>query len=611
MGIQIKTVRVSGFRCLENVEVDLSKVTLLLGINNSGKTSLIKALELALGDYSRYLSDEDFYIGIDGKTHDQIVVDVLFVPSVVDDTKPQTFSRLWRVFFEDSIQSEADDKQFVAFRTVVKQESTKTRYEIKRYSLIKWEKKEIWLNHMEKNQKKLSFRLNAIQYFSIKAQRDIFADLKERSSFIGRVLSGINYDEADIENLETMIAEINNAVVNKCEHLGNLKLYLDELSQTIDVPGETELTPLPRNVRDLSKGFSINFKKNGEPFFSMEYHGMGTRSWASLLTVKAFVEITKKAFEDEYEAFFPIVAIEEPENHLHPNAQRTLYQQISSIQGQVIISTHSPYIAGQASLEEIRYLKGMPVTVHEIDDSLEKEEKRRLEREVIHSRGELLFSKILVLFEGETEEQMLPALFEKYTNFTPFSLGINFISVHGSGAKYKPYFHLAKSFDIPVFVFSDGESRIIKDLSKYYCDIFGIQDITHEPNVVILDGTNIEGYLVNNGFQEIVEASIERCYEKENYIDRWIRKNRNHIPTKEKRSSKFVSALPSQPIYMAKTKSHSAEKNRKIAILEILGRNKPMYAKAITDNLILLPPNEYPDKFKELFDRIKDKVGTL
>ena len=60
MSIQLDTVRICGFRGIANLEITLPKVTVLLGQNNSGKTSVIKALQLALGDYSRYLSDEDF-----------------------------------------------------------------------------------------------------------------------------------------------------------------------------------------------------------------------------------------------------------------------------------------------------------------------------------------------------------------------------------------------------------------------------------------------------------------------------------------------------------------------------------------------------------------------
>ena len=60
MSILIDTIRISGFRGIKNLEMSLSRITGLIGTNNSGKTSLLKALHLALGDYSRQLSEEDF-----------------------------------------------------------------------------------------------------------------------------------------------------------------------------------------------------------------------------------------------------------------------------------------------------------------------------------------------------------------------------------------------------------------------------------------------------------------------------------------------------------------------------------------------------------------------
>ncbi|MCD5425139.1 MAG: ATP-binding protein [Methanosarcinaceae archaeon] len=50
MSILIKTVRIKGFRGLENIEVDLEQVTVLIGMNNSGKTSFLKAIQIALGN---------------------------------------------------------------------------------------------------------------------------------------------------------------------------------------------------------------------------------------------------------------------------------------------------------------------------------------------------------------------------------------------------------------------------------------------------------------------------------------------------------------------------------------------------------------------------------
>ena len=58
--ILIDTIRISGFRGIKDIEISLFRVTLLIGINNSEKTSVLKAMQLALGDYHRFISDEDF-----------------------------------------------------------------------------------------------------------------------------------------------------------------------------------------------------------------------------------------------------------------------------------------------------------------------------------------------------------------------------------------------------------------------------------------------------------------------------------------------------------------------------------------------------------------------
>ena len=114
-----------------------------------------------------------------------------------------------------------------------------------------------------------------------------------------------------------------------------------------------------------------------------------------------------------------------------------------------------------SELHQIKYLKKIDnsVKVYQLRDTFDGDYRRKLKREVVHSRGELLFSKVIVLSEGETEEQVLPELFEAYTGKHPFALGINFVGVNGSGAKYLPYLILAKDFNIPVFIFSDGEEK--------------------------------------------------------------------------------------------------------------------------------------------------------
>lgn len=456
MSIQMDVVRISGFRGISNIEVTLPRVTVLLGQNNAGKTSVIKALHLALGDYSRFLSEEDFHIDSDENQQDTITVDLRFI-AIEGAVRTSTFSEEWLQEFGDKIQSEADGNQFVAMRTIAKPDKMKGGYTVERFHLDSWPERAEWQNARVNKNNKFGKRIESIPFISIDAQRDIHDELKEKSSFIGRVLSSVAYDDDDVAELERMVGEVNKEAIEKSEPLKKLKNHLDKLSQSFDSTGQTEITPFPKKIRDLSKRFSVHFGESDKSSFSMEYHGMGTRSWASLLTVKAFSELLSQNHEAEAEPFFPIMAAEEPEAHLHPNAQRTLFEQLQENTGQVIISTHSPYLVGVSELKNLRGLRRVLGSTHvtQLIEDFDPEDINILQREIMRFRGELLFSKALILFEGVTEEQIIPAMFQKYFDKSCFSLGVSCISV--AGKNYPPFIKMANSFGIPVCIVSDND----------------------------------------------------------------------------------------------------------------------------------------------------------
>jgi putative ATP-dependent endonuclease of OLD family len=610
MSIQIDTVRIAGFRGLANIEISLPLITVLIGCNNSGKTSVIKALQLAMGDYSRYLQNEDFNITSEDKIVDRILIDIRIVAVDTNGIRIKIFEDDWIEEFGDTIQSEPDGHQFFAMRTECQPDYINGGFSVARFSLNKWEDFTKWQDVVPQKRKKISKRFESLPFISIDAQRDIHRELKERSSYIGKVLASVKYEDDDVKKLEEMISEINNEALASSDSLLKLKENLDSLNESFQGSGRAEITPFPKKIRDLSQRYTVHFGKSETDSFSMEYHGMGTRSWASMLTVRALTEIMAKKHKSEIEPFFPIIAAEEPEAHLHPNAQRTLYQQLKAINGQVIISTHSPYLAALANQNELRGLSSCSstVSVHSFNDKMEFGDRLKLQREVIDSRGELLFSQILVLSEGETEEQALPLLFTKYFDQEPFALGINFIGVGGSGAKYRPFLHFAKDFDIPVFIFSDGEERTVKQLQKHYSDVYGDVDVTSANNITILDNTDFEGDLINSGFCNIIEKAIE-FIQGEEFINSWISK-RDGTHCSPQKSDQPPCPTCYQPIYESPKRDYSGLSGRKRAIHDILDSKKPLYAQAITEEICKLDKGEFPKKIIEFFEKIK-KAMTL
>lgn len=565
----------------------LPRVTLLIGMNNSGKTSVLKALQLALGDYSRYLSEEDFYIGSDDKRASEIVVDVRIVPVDEQGDRVDKFDEAWQAEFGDRIQFEANSREYLALR--IRSKPDKGGFDTSYLVLREWTGDNNWFNAQFEFPKNKFPRLNSIHFIPIDAQRDIHQEIREKSSLVGRVLSSIKYSETEVVALEELIKGVNNQAISTSGVLASLKTNLENLNESFESSGKAEITPFPRKIRDLSKYFSAHFGEDESSTFSMEYHGMGTRSWASMLIVNAFAELKKKEYEEDEKLFFPILAAEEPEAHLHPNAQKTLYQQLEKFDGQVIISTHSPYVAAMAKQTELRYLKRTPdgITVRDLSPDLDQEERRRLQREVIHSRGEILFSKALVLSEGETEEQALPLLFKKYCGTEAFVKGVSFIGVGGKGKKYFPFLKFAKDFDIPVFIFSDGETEAVDQLKKTYDKVHGETDILASSNITILDNDDFEGYLVSCGCTEIIKSVI--CQQEgDDAIEVWMSKNQGQNDKKNK-----------------PPKDYTGIDGHEKALKEILDKGKVKYAPLIAEKLCELEKEQLPPKILGFFQNLE------
>ena len=515
MGVLIDTVRIAGFRGIRNVEISLPRVAVLIGTNNSGKTSVIKALQLALGDYSRYLTDEDFHIDSADVRSEEIVVDVRVVSVDQKETRQQVFETDWARQFGPGIQEEADGKQFLGIRTVGRSDEAKGGFIVEYYTLDTWSDFSSWPSKNPGRVNRIYRRYEALPFVSVDAQRDIHKELRDKTSFVGKILSGVRYDKSDVAGLEEMVAEINQEAVEKSEHLRGLRKHLNGLNRSFEGTGQAELTPFPKKIRDLSKRFSVHFGEADENSFSMEYHGMGTRSWASMLTVKAFADLMAESYEREEIPFSPVLAVEEPEAHLHPNAQKTLYRQMIDTLGQVIISTHSPHLATMASLEEIRRLnkreKGVEAAF--LPDSLSTGDIDLLNRKVMMSRGDVLFAKALILFEGETEEQLIPAMFEQYNEGrSTFEKGITCISV--AGKQYRPFIIFGCGLGIPVCIISDNDHTTKKEINSLVDRIRREDGLELGKNIFslqFLSGNNdIEAELVNvlQIRKEIVEALV-------------------------------------------------------------------------------------------------------
>jgi len=260
MSILIKTVRISGFRGLENIEVPLEKITVLTGMNNTGKTSFLKALQLSLGS-RQFVSQDDFFIH-KSSIADKIIIDLLIVPLSDDGTQMEEFPEEWEILFTtDRIRNNAEGAAFVPLRTVITFDVIKNNYNTQQYILQDWPKFEQddgskWVD--ADDGKRINFRFDEMPFYYMDAQRDIIEDTKLKNSYLGRMLSKVEYSPADLEEIEEQIKTLNEKAVSLSDILSNIKTNLKGLNTAMDSHGEgIEITPFTKKVRDLNKGLTI------------------------------------------------------------------------------------------------------------------------------------------------------------------------------------------------------------------------------------------------------------------------------------------------------------------------------------------------------------------
>lgn len=514
-GLRIVEVRIRNFRSLRQVDVRLDAQTVLLGANNSGKTAFLEAVHAAIGAGQRTVSSQDIYLGPNETSPPKdrvLLVDVLVRPTDAAGGTADTFEEgsPWLELWGNGIAQDDEGNDLVGIRMQTAWDNIRGEFLTKRMFLQGWPETDDELFKAPTMSAALRApHIEPIALHYLGAARDIAGEITARGSLWARLVSEPGLSDSQIEEIESQLDTINNQIIEGSPVLSHIQNNLSDLSSTVACdPSSVAITPLSRRLSDLRKGMDVVLAAGGGPQFPIDRQGMGTRSLSSILMMKAYMAWRQKNAPDS--PIHPFVAIEEPETHLQPQAQRSLTNQIEQIPGQHILTTHSPFVASHVPIQSFRHFSksGDGTVVRQLKlDSLEPEDLRKLNRRVVHSRGELLFGRGIVLSEGETEEQALPIFAEAFWGHPADSVSVTFVGV-GSSSAYLPFLRLAKSFGIPWWVLGDGEPAAIADLDQALLEV-GEADSTNNSQVHVLpNGANWEAYLASAGYEDILKDLV-------------------------------------------------------------------------------------------------------
>ena len=506
MNIHLCRVHIENFRSIKNSEIILNPFSVFFGMNDSGKSNLLNAINLAFNGGN--ITDTDVFSSPEYPYFKEksVIIDLMFIPINEKGNREKSFDDAWGLHFGINVNTDSNDNEFFAYRTRYVYDNEKDEYIHERLLINSWENDNIVAG------KGIGFAtLRAFDFILMDAQRDIALDIRNKSSLWNRQIANIQLSEDIKTEIEDSLGKMGRAIKAASSILQKVET---DLSNALNFKkNKVEVSPITKNIGELYKGMDIYVTPESSESFSIANLGLGTRSKAVFSVLKTVIQ--KHINKSKSTPYFCILALEEPEAHIYPNSQRQLIQDLKAISGQKLITTHSPYLLSTSKMDDLIYVslqkaKSKYVSISTLN--LEKENIRKIERSVLNTRGDILFSAITILVEGETEEQALAVFFQEYFGNSTYSLGVNIVGVGGSGNNYLPFIQILENIGVKWFIFSDGEEDVInklKNVLKKYKDTKEI-DLQCFRNVIILEENNFESYLLQNGYKsEIIKAINE------------------------------------------------------------------------------------------------------
>lgn len=495
--MKIKNIKIKNFRLLKDSVLEMENdLSLLIGRNNSGKTSLLVLFEkfynddnFIYDDFSLSLREQIHNIDNDTNIQDlsiQMILEISYdatdnlekLSEFILDLEPD--SNTVKILFEVTIKKEKillileslnkPDKKIRYIKKNLQDFLTTTIYsfendedllEENRYKLIKKDLKQI---------------KNLINFQIIHAKRNVSSSDDNKGK---RILSSMTTKYFNQKSIaDPNFSDINQKMIDMDDILNTeydtkfqdfLKLGKDFLNiDTLKVISDLESNEVINNSSKVIYGDASNHLPE-------HLNGLG---YMNILYLLLDIEMKKESFIEEGKDI-NLLFIEEPEAHTHPQMQYKFIDKIKKVFSEIdnlqtIITTHSAQIVSRCDFKDIRYLLNVNnenIKIKNFHSELksqygtEEEEFKFVEQYLTLQASELFFANKIIFIEGTTEKMLLPYYInqfdeEKMTLPEYVPISSQNISIVEVGANAEAFDKLVRFLDIQTLIITDIDTTL-------------------------------------------------------------------------------------------------------------------------------------------------------
>lgn len=459
----LRELHIRNFRKIDELIVNFPRgLTVLVGENNSGKTTIVDALRLMLfssRDFeSLRLTEDDFRAGTD---YIPIEISCRFTGLQDED----------EVHYQESLVDIGEGKFEMQVNARVEFNKATNRCSVRMWG-GETEGGSLPSNHHD--------RLATIY---LPPLRDPERGLRPgQKSQVSRLVDCLTKEEqhGDFEE----VAKRANDEIRELQPIKDAKDDINAQMAAIaggELTQDTELIFTDPTFRHIIAGLQPQIE--GLPFV---LNGLG---YNNLIFTSATLGTLRRSAQFSFRG----ILVEEPEAHLHPQLQMLLLRHLAEVANsqdgntiQVIASSHSPILASQAPIDSV-------VSLHEVDQrvsavsvcqiQMHKKLKKKLQRFLDATRGELLFARRILIVEGIAEALLVPVL----TQILKRSLKESAVTVvNADGINFNAFIPLFGEgrLRIPVAILTDGDaSKIGGEMSTSAARLKKLE--SKVPNLVI------------------------------------------------------------------------------------------------------------------------------